>query len=224
MAENALNQDRVAEWLEAHPDFFRDRPELLDCLNLPHACGASSLIEHQVQRLQAENRQLRAQLEQLSGIAGENERLMQRLHGLTLELMDSGDVREFIEHLCLRLAEDFQADVIRLNLIKPDPVLADLEPVRALPESPPAWLTRLLDGGHAECGRLTRAKLEVIFGTETGIASAALVPVGNIGILAIGSATPERFNPDMGTLFLELLANTVQFRLQSVDRPRRKRA
>lgn len=224
MAETPLNRARVAEWLESHPDFFRDQPELLDCLNLPHGCGASSLIEHQVHRLQDENRRLKGQLEQLSGIAGENERLMQRLHALTLELMDCTDVPAFVDLLCRRLAEDFQADVTRLNLLKPGPDLAGLEPVRALPDNPPPWLNRLMEGGRAECGRLTRAKLECIFGADSAITSAALVPVDGIGVLAIGSTTPERFNPDMGTLFLELLAKTVHFRLESTERRQRKRA
>lgn len=225
MAEDVLTTDQVLQWLKRNPDLFQRHPELLDEIRIPHDAGTISLIEHQVLRLQQENRRLKRQLEQLSGIAGQNERLMQRLHQLTLDLMDSGEVRDFIERLSVRLGEDFKADRVRLHLVKADQSLHDLEAVRLLPESRPRWLNRLLDGSQPECGRLTRAKVKLLLGDENEqIASAALIPVPGQGVLAIGSTEPDRFYPDMGTLFLELLGSTIQYRLETLDDKSRKRA
>jgi len=45
-----------------------------------------------------------------------------------------------------------------------------------------------------------------------------------VGLLAIGSDLPERFHPNMGTLFLELLGATIRHRLEQDCADERKRA
>src|SRR5690554_1392400 len=114
----SLTEQDFLVWLKANPDLFSRRPELLDAIELPHDSGVSSLIEVQVARLRRENHQLRVQLETLAGIAGENERLMQRLHQLTLEVMTTRSTGEFIERLIDRLAADFDALSVRLHLLE----------------------------------------------------------------------------------------------------------
>ena len=37
----------------------------------------------------------------------------------------------------------------------------------------------------------------------------AVMPLGELGLLALGSADPDHFQPGMGTLFLKMLAATV---------------
>lgn len=223
---SAVTEDQVKAWLIEYPEFLLANPDVLETLEIPHGSGTASLIEHQVRRLRQENGRLKQQLSQLSGIAGENERLMQRLHRLTLELMASVDVEEFLGQLVDRLADDFNADQVKLALIEPNPELLELPEVQALPDEHPAWLKRLLERGEPDCGRLTRAKIELLFSKPAAeqIGSAALVPVSGQGVLAIGAQSPERFYPDMGTLFLELLGRTIQFRLETLDDRQRKRA
>jgi len=221
----SLSDEDVLEWLASNPDFFERCPEALGPLELPHETGASSLIEVQVGRLRRENRQLRAQLETLAGIAGENERLMQRLHQLTLEVMTTRSTREFIERLIDRLAGDFDARSVRLHLIEAHENLRELAAVSIHEQAPPDWLEALLDSGQIAFGRFTRAKLAFLFPShhET-IGSAALVPISGLGVLAIGSDSAGRFHPDMGTLFLELLGTTIRHRLELDRGSERKRA
>lgn len=220
-----LNEQTVAEWLASHSDFFERHPELLDSLELPHDTGASSLIEAQVARLRRENHQLRTQLETLADIAGENERLMQRLHQLTLEVMTAASSGEFIERLMRRLADDFDARSVRLHLLAPQQDLAECQAVVLHERGVPEWFEQLLEHEHIEFGRLTRAKLETLFpDAHDRIGSAALVPITGLGLLAIGAESPERFHPDMGTLFLELLGTTIRYRLEQNAGDERKRA
>ncbi len=220
-----IEESDVIEWLQAHPDLFSRHPELVDSLNLLHEAGAESLIELQVDRLRTENRQLKAQLQTLAGIAGENERLMQRLHQLTLEIMTTDDTREFIERLMDRLAGDFEAGSVRLHLLAPHSELNDAEAVTIHQDPVPDWFEDILARGKIVFGRLTRAKLEVLFPTRhESIGSAALVPVNHTGLLAIGSDSAGRFNPDMGTLFLELLGTTIRHRLELASDDHRKSA
>ncbi len=220
-----IEETEVIEWLRANPDLFNRHPELLDSLELSHEAGAESLIERQVSRLRTENRQLKAQLQTLAGIAGENERLMQRLHQLTLEIMTTDDTPEFIERLIGRLAGDFEAGSVRLHLIGPHPELASAESVTIHEAPVPDWFEDILGRGKIVFGRLTRAKLEILFpNRHESIGSAALVPVNHTGLLAIGSDSAGRFNPDMGTLFLELLGTTIRHRLELATNGRRKSA
>lgn len=220
-----LDEVSVAEWLQSHTDFLRHHPELIDAMELPHEAGTDSLIELQVHRLRTENRQLKAQLQTLAGIAGENERLMQRLHQLTLEIMTTSDTREFIERLMQRMADDFKAGSVRLHLVTPHPELTAVECVTIHEGTPPAWFEDVMRRGKIVFGRLTRAKLEVLFpNRHEAIGSAALVPVNHTGLLAIGADSPGHFNPEMGTLFLELLGTTIRHRLEHADGDQRKRA
>lgn len=221
----SLNEVDVLEWLASHPDFFERHPEILESLELPHETGASSLIEVQVARLRRDNHQLRAQLETLAGIAGENERLMQRLHQLTLEVMTTRSSGEFIERLMARLASDFDARSVRLHLLEHHEGLADIEAATLHDAGVPDWFDKLIEGGSIEFGRFTRAKLETLFPIQHDkIGSAALVPISGVGLLAIGSDSPERFHPNMGTLFLELLGTTIRHRLEQDCPDERKRA
>lgn len=216
---------KMIEWLNAHPDLFREHPELLDAMNLPHAAGAASLIEHQVERLRAENRQLKDRLKTLAGIAGENERLMQRLHQLTLDVMTAESTAAFMGQLFERLAEDFSADRVRLHLLAPCPELADATEVVQPGEQVPDWFERLVAQERTECGRLTREKMVFLFADRAPtIGSAAVVPISDVGVLAIGAKGEDRFHPDMGTLFLELLGTTIRYRLEKPGAEHRKRA
>ncbi len=221
----SLNDADVLEWLASNPDFFERHPDIIESLQLPHETGASSLIEVQVTRLRRDNHQLRAQLETLAGIAGENERLMQRLHQLTLEVMTTRSSGEFIERLMARLASDFDARSVRLHLIERHEGLVDIEAVSLHESGAPDWFDKLIEGGSIEFGRFTRAKLEVLFPAQHDrIGSAALVPITGVGLLAIGSDSPERFHPNMGALFLELLGTTIRHRLEQDYTDERKRA
>jgi len=216
---------KIIEWLKAHPDLFKEHPELLDEMSLPHAAGAASLIEHQVEKLRAENRKLKDRLATLAGIAGENERLMQRLHQLTLDVMTTESTAAFMEQLFGRLAEDFNADQVRLHLLEPSEDLEHAAQVIQPVEQPPEWFEQLVDKGRTECGRLTREKMTYLFDDQApSIGSAAVVPISAVGVLAIGAEAEARFHPDMGTLFLELLGTTIRYRLDEPGAEHRKRA
>lgn len=213
MSESIVTEEQVVDWVRANPDLLTRHPELLTDLQIPHESGAASLIERQVEVLRAENERLQRRLEHLGSVAGENERLMKRLHRLSLALVSAGTDETLLERLEDRLCRDFRADAVRL-LIDDDARYSDASIVRRLPDPRPEWLERLLETGDPLCGRLTRDKREAVFGSAAdGIGSAALVPLEPDSLLAIGATADDRFHPDMGTLFLELLRDALRFRL-----------
>lgn len=220
-----LNHEQVADWLRRNPDLLRQHPDLIELLELPDHPQAVSLVQHQVERLRRRSEQLELQLQNLAGIAGENERLMQRLHELTLDVMTAGSTGAFIGRLFERLAQDFSAEDVRLHLLQQHPDLVGLARVTIQDGKRPDWFSKLLDKGEPWCGRPTREKTGLLFpDAEAEIGSSALVPIAGIGLLAIGSTHEDRFHPGAGTLFLDLLGTTIGYRLKRLESGDRKRA
>jgi hypothetical protein len=214
MTESKPSESDVVEWLRRHPDFLERHPGVLTELDVPVEPGAASLLQRQVQLLRDDNQRLKRQLQHLSGVAGENERLMQRLHALSLQLVSAGDLAALFARLEEGLRTDFRADAVCLLTDPAEPVGTDHALARSAPDPRPEWLAELLADGRPLCGRLTRDKREAVFGEAgTALGSAALVPLSERTLLAIGAESDQRFHPDMGTLFLELLRATLRYRL-----------
>lgn len=228
MTESNLTESSVADWLERHPEFLSRHPRLLAQMEIPHESGTASLIERQVQILRDDNAGLQRRLRHLSGVAGENERLMRRLHSLSLRLVSAPSAEALFELLDSGLREEFRADAVRIQVEKARRTGSELDSVGVLSADRPDWLVEFLEGGKTLCGRLTRDKREVVFGDDAdSISSSALIPIDGGALLAIGSESDERFHPDMGTLFLDLLGETLRFRLaldRDAAKPRRQRA
>lgn len=219
-------EEIVSRHLRQHPDFLERQPALLKHLELSHSSGpAISLIERQVQYLRQQNEALEHQHNQLMQIASDNEKLMSRLHRLTLELMSMGDLASFFDTLSGALLNEFKADILNITLFDLKIEAGPKTPLfRARREDPEIQQFQdYLDKGHTICGRLNHNKRDYLFGSRAQwVQSMALVPMGQDGMLAIGSCDPARFYPGMGTLFLDLLANVVTSRL-ALETPARQR-
>lgn len=227
MSDNSRSiEDIVSKFLRQNPDFLEREPELLKNLELSHASGSAiSLIEKQVQFLRGKNETLTQRLNQLTQVASDNEKLMSRLHQLTLELMAMGDLPSFFDRLSDALLTEFSADILNITLF-------DLK-IEAGPKTPMFHIRRddpemqqfqeHIEKGVSVCGRLSRNKRDYLFGARAKwVQSTALVPMGEDGMLAIGSSDPARFYPGMGTLFLDLLAQVVTSRL-ALEEPEKQR-
>ena len=223
--EQELSAQRILSWLEEHPDFFSKHPELLENLQIPQSSeGVTSLMAFQNKRLIEQNRKLDRQLKNLSGIAGQNEKLMRRLHHLTLTLANTAELSAFIDQLKQSLLDDFQADAIQLLLHQPLKGISDPSAIVPLSEDRPPWLEQILTEQTPFCGRLTQQKRMQLLGDQAdSLVSVALVPLGKLGLLLIGAKSPDRFHPDMGTLFLDLLGETVRLRLEVLSQPQPSR-
>jgi uncharacterized protein YigA (DUF484 family) len=214
----------VASYLRKHPGFLEDHPELLEKLEINHDSGAAvSLIERQVERLRASNEELTRQMNRLVQVAAENEKLMSRLHQLTLELMTIESTQDFFTHLGNSLLNDFNADILQICLFDLETAEQAGEDVRGVKRDDPALepIQPHLEKDQTVCGRLSESKLEFLFGSKARwVQSTALVPLGECGadgLMAIGSSDPARFYPGMGTLFLDLLANVISASLANSE-------
>ncbi len=210
-------EQTIVNFLSSNPDFFDRHQELLNTLELSHTNGeAVSLIERQVKNLRQEVDQYKQRLEELVEIAHDNERLNQRMHRLTLNLIDTVDFDETLNVLQDKLHENFGAEAVELHLFTHNEAEgnanADLDGYRSF-----------LDDGVPVCGVLDMEQLEYLFGPQAeDVNSTALIPIrseGVLGLLAIGSTSKERFCDDMGTEYLSRLGEVISRTLEVVLEP-----
>jgi hypothetical protein len=219
-----ISNETVATFLSENPDFFIYHEDVLAQIRIPHPSGqAISLLERQVQVLRDQLGSCSGQLQELLEVARDNESLTDRMHKLTLALMDTHTFEEMICALQDALYDYFQADAVELRLFSSGEL--DFEPSDSHSEKQNILirLKSFLDQGKPLCGPLDQAQLKYIFGPLSDtIHSTAIVPVQSrdaTGILAIGSRSKERFNSNKGTLFLTRLGELLSHTLQKMSLP-----
>jgi len=217
-----LDEADIVAYLEAHPDFLKRHPDVLETLEVGHHSGnAVSLIERQVAALRTTNRQLQARFNELVDTARGNEQRVVQLNRLARVLVaaESSDVLGHELADCLRTHLEVDRTYIG---IETDTELAG-ESIHALggdsPES--KALTNVFRRGKPICGPLTAEQSDALFAADddnaSPLASAAMIPLGTDGVhgaLVLASYQPSRFVPDVGTLFLELMGELVTVALR----------
>lgn len=207
--DDSVDATVVIDFLLQNPHFLERHPDLLAELHIPHPCGAAvSLLEHQARILRERNKTLQQRLDELLAVARDNDRLADRIHRLTLELMDAQHLDAVLLALKDELRKSFECDAVAVKLFgagdSSDWIAADNPTLQAF--------NQFLKDPRPLCGRLSREQLQALFGdSATAIGSAALVPLIDtkvIGLLGIGSYRPERFQAGMGTVFLRQLGAT----------------
>jgi len=212
----SLEEKTVADYLRSNPEFFQNNTSLLAMLEIPHACGpAVSLVEHQVKVLRDQNRQLKRKLMDLVHVARDNNRLNERMHQLTLGLINTNSLVALLDTLREHLQGEFKADTVTLRLAgMPEAQARECGVDVYDPDSPElAHFEAFLKSCRPQCGRFKTEQLQYLFGAQAdAIESVALVPLGPhsaYGLLAIGSQDASRFHPGMGTLFLTHLGELI---------------
>ncbi|MCU7915117.1 MAG: DUF484 family protein [Candidatus Thiodiazotropha sp. (ex Gloverina cf. vestifex)] len=223
-SENSPSDDfesQVSDFLTEHPDFFIRHPQILGEIEIPHESGtAVSLIERQVESLRKQLKETRHQLDEVTEVARHNHSLQERMHHLTLELIDAATFDEVLNALEDELHDDFKADAMELRLFSSSHIDEHLE--ETLNDQADTF-QQFFSQNAPICGQLDPEQLNYIFGAESDlINSTALIPLkseGVLGMLAIGSADPKRFAPHHGTEFLTRLGEIISRTLQAVSLP-----
>ena len=146
MQDEAAAQCRA--YLQAHPEFLLQEPDLLQELTLPHlgVGSASSLLERQVQRLRDERDQLQHYVDTLLRQAQRQTELGRHLGRLAVELLLAQSPDACVTALRRSLEEDFAVESF-VMLTGPQSCLPD---TITLEESD--W-QRLADDRDAQAGR-----------------------------------------------------------------------
>ena len=106
-----LEEQAVAEYLQAHPDFFERHDSLLSAMRIPHRTGAAvSLVERQVHTLRQKNLQLERKLRDLVEVAHSNDILSDKVHELAKRLLAAGSRAQAVEIAEELLRSSFAVD------------------------------------------------------------------------------------------------------------------
>lgn len=218
----AVSEAEIIAYLQAQPEFFTHHPGLLEQLYIPHASGdAVSLVEKQLNLLREKNRRLQHQMDELLDIAGDNDKLFQRLHQLTLAMLDTDEFETALASLSDTLHQCFDADfvAVRVFLERPNAPLSQV--FQTAPDANPFADT--LTQQKPLFGKLNETQGQLLFGDDAEqVASSAVIPLLRNdwqGLLGIGSRDPHRFEPTMGGLVLTRMGEIVAARLSPLLPP-----
>jgi uncharacterized protein len=216
----------VGRYLEQTPDYFLRHPELLGALAVPHldTGRAVSLVEHQVRVLRERHDQIAHQLNELIGFARDNDQVGERVQRFALAMIDADSVDEVLDTAQDMLRQEFNLDGVAVRLTgNPRPECARQEFVAADDTVLDGLLTGLAArNGQPLCGAEQSAEtLTTLFGDQAAnIRSTAVIGLTRHalrGALVLASRDPQRFRPDMGSVYLvrlgELLMAGVARRL-----------
>ena len=199
-----MNANDVAQFLKANPQFFDQNPQLLESIYVPHPHGgrAIPLTERQIVSLREKVKALEAKLGEFVRFGEDNDAIGEKVHRLSLALLGARDFAATAHALYFHLREDFAVPHVALRLWGKSLLDGTLEgsPVEAELQDKAATM------GAPQCGPAAGNPFLPWF-REAGehIRSIALVPLGQtrtMGLLALGSEDPQRFFPEMGTLYL----------------------
>jgi len=217
--ETESSEQATHDYLVAHPDFFEHHANLLSSLHLPHATGGTvSLVERQISVLRQKDRKLEKKLQELIEVARANDLLAAKIHELAMQLLAATSLAATIAVLEEGMRSGFGADQAVLVLFGDPDEFDDIDAGRFLhvierDANELAPFKTFLGSPAARCGQIRDAQREFLFQNDANeIGSAALVPLAKgaeIGFLAIGSNSADRFHPGMSTDFLTRLGDLV---------------
>jgi len=219
--QTVLSEEQVAEYLQQQPDFFQRHLDLLEQMHIPHASGnAISLIAKQLELFRVRHQEQENQLTALIDIARENDSAFNRMHELTLAMLEANSLEEAIANLTEVLAECFVTDFVAIKIIKqyPESPLSNIF-VRQDDAGLKHFSTEL-ESNQSKCGRPTLAQARFLFADNAAeVKSCAIIPMAFTqlqGLLAIGSRDEGRFHYSMGSLFLTQMSEVIGTRLISL--------
>lgn len=199
----------VAQFLSENPDFFLRHRDLLMQLSVPHEAGAVSLVERQVKALRDRIRELQSQMIDMLRHARENEQVLGQCLSLSLGMIESSSIDQLIHVVRTELLREFRCDALSVMFCQVD--VSGIIHARQVTHD--QLLNELGCGfpdGEPVCGYLDQRARKFLFGElNPDLHSVALLPLGlnaARGVIAIASRDKERFSPQMGTVFLQLIA------------------
>lgn len=213
-----LSAEQVEHYLQTHPEFFHDHLNLLEKLSIPHPSGnAVSLISKQLEIFRDKHQDLESQLTALIEIARENDTAFNRMHELTLAMLEAKTLDQVMANLNHVLSECFLTEYVALKIIGNN---ADGDIFISADDNNLSHFSKEMASNQPNCSRPTLAQARFLFGEAASeIKSCAIIPMAFTeleGLLAIGSSDDSRFHYSMGSLFLTQMGEIVGTRLISL--------
>jgi uncharacterized protein YigA (DUF484 family) len=188
-----MKPEEVAAYLKEHPEFFETYADVLAEIYLPHPHGgrAVPISERQILTLREKNRQIEGKLREVIQFGEENDAISAKVHRFSLALLAASDIRGVLNAIYLNLREDFAVPHVALRVWHAGGH-GDLPEFKPVSDAAREFAT-----GLAHPHTSAQAMYIPLRGSEV------------FGLLALASEDPQRFYPEMGTLYLKRLGDLV---------------
>ncbi len=215
-----MKTEDIARYLAAHPEFFEQYPHLLTDIRISHPFDgrAISIAERQILNLRDKVALLETKLAELIQFGEENDQISVKLQRMAVAMITANDLRALLQVLYLHLREDFAIPYSAIRLWHAG---GEGEEFSSVAETVKEWVINM---PHPQCGAYLHPEALGWFGETPPLRSYAAIPLKNrhvLGVMLLASEDPQRFYPQMGTLYLqrlgELIAAGVQRLLPAVD-------
>ncbi|SMG62116.1 protein containing DUF484 [methanotrophic bacterial endosymbiont of Bathymodiolus sp.] len=219
---NDLSTIAVEAYLKQHPEFFHKHLDLLEHISIPHPSGnAVSLISKQLELFRNRHHEMETQLNGLIEIARDNDNSANKMHELTLAVLEADTLEIAIENLNVVLAECFLTDFFTVRILSADKQNTALEDLFVDPENEElSHFVTELHSNQATIGRPTLAQARFLFGGNAlEVKSCVIIPMAYTeieGLVAIGSREEDRFHYSMGHLFLTQISEIIGTRFTAL--------
>jgi len=206
-----MKAEEVAAWLKEHPEFFEEHADQLAEITIPHPHGgrAIPISERQTLTLREKSKQLEGKLRELIQFGEENDAIGEKVHRISAALLAASDIRGVLNTIHLNLREDFAVPRVALRVWRANSHadLPEFKPVSSASREFAASLS------NPHCSAHAMADTAGLFGEASAhlrsYSYMALRDSETFGLLALASEDPQRFYPEMGTLYLKRLGELV---------------
>jgi len=230
-----MNKDQIAIYLNEHPEFFNEYPELLKKIkdikdeDLPiEPMSTLSLADRIIKRVHDDKEHLKSKLEWLFEISRANEKIQEHLFEIERLVLTSTNLDQMVSQLQKEIPNRFGIPNVKVCLVKgSDHFLEDRlrqryngtldEMVKFIGrETADSWF----ENGLKPILRSEIKESEMFGPNHADIQSEALIPIvaqnAMVGAIAFGSPNPFHFHDGLGTEFLERMADKIAIAINNI--------
>jgi uncharacterized protein YigA (DUF484 family) len=207
-----FGSEEVAQYLKQHPQFFDEYADMLADIYVPHPHGgrAIPISERQIVTLRDKNHILQDKLRELVKFGEENDVISEKMHRLSIMFLTFTHLNDFLNELNSILRDNFSVPHVALRLWNINCDSLEMSKFISTNTETHTVTNRLL---HPYCGPQLADEIKSWFGESAAhLRSFSMIPLRirqTIGVLVLASEEPQRFYPEMGTLYLQRLGDLV---------------
>jgi len=207
-----FGSEDVAQYLKQHPQFFDEYADMLSDIYVPHPHGgrAIPISQRQIVTLRDNNQILQDKLRELVKFGEENDVIGEKMHHLSIMLLTFPHLDNLLNELNSILQNNFSIPHVELRLWNIDyDSLGASKFINTNAEI--HTMTNSLI--HPYCGPQLTDEVKNWFGdSANNLRSFSMIPLKTkqtIGLLVLASEEPQRFYPEMGTLYLQRMGDLI---------------
>lgn len=233
-----MNKDLIAIYLNEHPEFFNDYPELLGKIksiqesDLPlEPLSTLSVADRIIKRVHDDKEHIKSKLEWFMEIAQANEEILRHLCEIERLIFSSAELPQMVHRLQQEITSRFNIKYVLVYLVDNTERLVENklherfaeELDDAMKFTDQATIARWFSNGFAPILRAEANDDSEIFkgpAYSGQVKSEALFPIvirgGVIGVLGLGSVKPYHFYDGLRTEYLERLTDKLGLAIDNI--------